>query len=136
LVTCTPIPMVNAPEKLIPWIVLAVGKARYFYFKKPIVMLKQSKMEILKLNQSNFEDLNLIQLIESCLYHGDQSEVAKELGISLTSVNRVLKGKKKSKRIITALYNKAVDNCIFEKETHDNLLNVIQSKTKSEGGLK
>ena len=97
-------------------------------------MQTNSKMEILKLNQANPEELTLTQLIERCLYHGDQTKIAKELGVSVHIVNRVIKGQKKSKQIITALYNKAVENCIFEQETRRNLLNVIQSKTKSEGG--
>jgi hypothetical protein len=58
----------------------------------------------------NAEVLNLLWLIGESLNHGDQKQIAIELGVSVQSVNRTLNGFNRSNRILAALYNKARAN--------------------------
>lgn len=244
--------MVNAPEKLIPWIVLAAGKARYFYFKKLFIMLKQSNLKVFTFNPSNqqirvevinnepwftakdvcdvlgiqnsrqsvasldedeklmyvvhtsgqnremwfvnesglynlvfqsrkpeaktfrkwvtsevlpsirrtgsyeikpvrkepnllprrknsrregfgLETLRMLWLIDSKLNQGDQTQVALELGVSLTAVNHVLRGTLRSSRILWALYLRALENSQSTENIYTNPEQVIlklQQKNK------
>lgn len=58
----------------------------------------------------NAEILNLLWLIGENLMHGDQKEVAMELGVSVQAVNGVLNGYNRSSRILGALYERATQN--------------------------
>ena len=55
----------------------------------------------------NADILNLLWLIGESLHHGDQKEVAIELGVSVQSISRVLNGYQRSNRILSALYSRA-----------------------------
>lgn len=58
----------------------------------------------------NADILNLLWLIGESLNHGDQKEIALELGVSVQSVSRTLNGYNRSNRILMALYKKARQN--------------------------
>lgn len=58
----------------------------------------------------NADILNLLWLIGESLNHGDQKEVALELGVSVQSVSRTLNGYNRSNRILMALYKRARQN--------------------------
>jgi len=58
----------------------------------------------------NADVLNLLWLIGESLNHGDQKNIALELGVSVQSVNRTLNGYNRSSRILMALYNRARQN--------------------------
>lgn len=58
----------------------------------------------------NADVLNLLWLIGESLNHGDQKNIAIELGVSVQSVNRTLNGYNRSNRILMALYNRARAN--------------------------
>lgn len=58
----------------------------------------------------NADVLNLLWLIGESLNHGDQKNIALELGVSVQSVNRTLNGYNRSNRILMALYNRARAN--------------------------
>ncbi len=52
--------------------------------------------------------MNLLWLIGESLRHGDQKQVAMELGVSVQTVNRTLNGYNRSNRVLSALYHKAM----------------------------
>ena len=58
----------------------------------------------------NADILNLLWLIGESLNHGDQKEIALELGVSVQSVSRTLNGYNRSNRILMALYKRARQN--------------------------
>ncbi len=58
----------------------------------------------------NADMLSLLWTIGEFLHHGDQKQVAMEIGVSVQSVNRVLNGYQRSHRILHALYKKAQSN--------------------------
>ncbi|GAB1403065.1 hypothetical protein MASR1M74_02430 [Lentimicrobium sp.] len=58
----------------------------------------------------NADIMNLLWLIGESLNHGDQKNIALELGVSVQSVNRTLNGYNRSSRILMALYNRARQN--------------------------
>ena len=58
----------------------------------------------------NADILNLLWLIGESLNHGDQKEIALELGVSVQSVSRTLNGYNRSNRILMALYKRACQN--------------------------
>lgn len=58
----------------------------------------------------NADILNLLWLIGESLNHGDQKEIALELGVSENSVSRTLNGYNRSNRILMALYKRARQN--------------------------
>lgn len=66
------------------------------------------------------ETLRMLWLIDSKLNHGDQAQVALELGVSLTAVNQVLRGTLRSSRILWALYLRAVENSQSTENIYTN----------------
>ena len=62
--------------------------------------------------------------IKPLLEHGDISQVAREVGVSYQMTYKVLTGKKNSKRILLALYKKALSNKAIQQEI-DTIKNAI-----------
>lgn len=58
----------------------------------------------------NADILSLLWTIGEFLNHGDQKQVAIEIGVSVQSINRVLNGYQRSNRILHALYKRAQSN--------------------------
>lgn len=58
----------------------------------------------------NADMLSLLWTIGEFLNHGDQKQVAIEIGVSVQSINRVLNGYQRSNRILHALYKRAQTN--------------------------
>jgi prophage antirepressor-like protein len=58
----------------------------------------------------NADMLSLLWTIGEFLNHGDQKQVAIEIGVSVQSINRVLNGYQRSNRILHALYKRAQNN--------------------------
>ena len=52
--------------------------------------------------------VNLLWLIGESLEHGDQAQIALELGVSRNTVSGTLNGKIRSSRVLRALYSKAM----------------------------
>lgn len=52
--------------------------------------------------------MNLLWLIGESLSYGDQKQIALELGVSRNTVNETLNGKRRSSRVLRALYRKAL----------------------------
>jgi hypothetical protein len=59
---------------------------------------------------------SISDIIKPLLEHGDISEVAKEHGVTISEVSRVLHGKKINKKILMSLYNKAKKTIELEKK--------------------
>lgn len=79
------------------------------------------------------ETLRMLWLIDSKLNQGDQTQVALELGVSLTAVNQVLRGTLRSSRILWALYLRALENSQSTENIYTNPEQVIlklQQKNK------
>lgn len=74
---------------------------------KPIEREFGRRMPMRRGEGVNEATLRLLWLIGECLWHGDQKEVALELGVSVQAVNYVLNGRCRSHRILGALYRKA-----------------------------
>ncbi|KAF0198854.1 MAG: prophage [Bacteroidetes bacterium] len=58
----------------------------------------------------NADIMNLLWLIGESLQHGDQKEVAIQLGVSQQAIQNTLNGYNRSPRILMALYNRARTN--------------------------
>lgn len=84
----------------------------------------------------NIETLRMLWLIDSNLNHGDQTQIALELGVSLTAVNQVLRGSLRSSRILWACYQRAIDNSKSSNDLYSNPKQAIEifNKTKTIGG--
>lgn len=84
----------------------------------------------------NIETLRMLWLIDSNLNHGDQTQIALELGVSLTAVNQVLRGTLRSSRILWACYQRAIDNSKSSNDLYSNPKQAIEifNKTKTIGG--
>ena len=79
----------------------------------------------------NLETLRMLWLIDSHLNHGDQTQIALELGVSITAVNQVLRGTLRSSRILWACYQRAIDNSKSSNDLYSNpkrAINIFNSK--------
>ena len=91
----------------------------------------QSRREGFKL-----ETLRMLWLIDAHLNHGDQTQVALELGVSLHAVNSVLRGTLRSRRILWACYQRAIDNSKSANDLYSNPQQAIEIFNKSLTGGK
>ena len=78
---------------------------RYEMGKKP----KAAKPRARRGELINADLLNLLWLIGESLQHGDQKQIALELGVSVQAVNYTLNGTQRSPRILKALYHRAME---------------------------
>ena len=78
---------------------------RYEMAKKP----KTAKPRARRGELINADLLNLLWLIGESLQHGDQKQIALELGVSVQAVNYTLNGTQRSPRILKALYHRAME---------------------------
>jgi prophage antirepressor-like protein len=83
----------------------------------------------------NVETLRMLWLIDANLNHGDQTQIALELGVSLHAVQRTLRGTLRSSRILWACYQQAIDNSNNTENIYSNPGQVINTLScKSLGG--
>ncbi|WP_444671131.1 antA/AntB antirepressor family protein [Flavobacterium columnare] len=60
--------------------------------------------------QIKIKEVELLHAIRQQLNYGDLAQVARDLGVSIRRTSAILSGKSKSKRILEALYQKALSN--------------------------
>jgi prophage antirepressor-like protein len=64
----------------------------------------------LKDGQESADVMRMLSVIDSFLMLGDKKRTAEKIGVSQVSINNVIKGHSRSPRILSALYERAMEN--------------------------
>ncbi|WP_376777304.1 antA/AntB antirepressor family protein [Flavobacterium covae] len=85
------------------------GARRYFIAVEKKALTPQLEEQPAPL-QIKIKEVELLHAIPQQLNYGDLAQVVRDLGVSIRRTSAILSGKSKSKRILEALYQKALSN--------------------------
>lgn len=88
-------------------------EARRYFIEMEKVATNQIEAPVINQNKVGVVALKKAELLKTIkinLFRGDMTEIAKDINVSLSVTQRVLENKKNSKKILEALFNKALEN--------------------------
>jgi len=99
---------------------------RYLTETEKVVIKKIEKVEIGK-SVVDIKQKELLEYIKGYLKRGDLGLISNEIGVRYDSVKKVLQGKEISKKILDALYKKALENKSTGLFTYQKLIDNLKS---------